>query len=212
VYDPNDAQGDMKLAIMGLQGPHVKKEEPVAAAAVVEAPERPPPPSPSPPQPQAEPMTEAELEPGSSQQEGAADTPAPESDFVGGTVGALHSRFKPLWLGEADGWSGGDHDDAAEFCAGIRGKSLCPYSAMCPNGPGGAVMGGRHQAVLAVKEGEGAQYAPVMGGSWVLIHGGGADGPGTEDVCRSYEQLNGDGSVPEVGEGAEMRHIMCCTV
>ncbi|EJK54564.1 hypothetical protein THAOC_25797 [Thalassiosira oceanica] len=83
---------------------------------------------------------------------------------------------------------------------------------MRPNGPGGAVMVGRHQDVLAVKEGEGAQYALVMGGSWVLIHGGGADGPGPEDVCRSYVELNGDGSVPNVSEGAEMRHIMCCTV
>ena len=62
---------------------------------------------------------------------------------------------------------------------------------MCPNGPGGAVMGGRHQAVLAVKEGEGTQYAPVMGGSWVLINRGGMDGLGMEDVYRSYEELIG---------------------
>ena len=83
---------------------------------------------------------------------------------------------------------------------------------MCPDGPGGAVMGGRHQAILALKEEEGTQYAPVMGGTWILIHGGGAGGPGAEDVCRSYEELNGDGGVPEGGEGAERRHIMCCTV
>ena len=83
---------------------------------------------------------------------------------------------------------------------------------MCPDGPGGAVMGGRHQAILALKEEEGTQYAPVMGGTWILIHGGGAGGPGAEDVCRSYEELNGDGGAPEGGEGAERRHIMCCTV
>ena len=77
-------------------------------------------------------------------------------------------------------------------------------------------MGGRHQAVLAVRDGEGAQYAPVLGGSWVLIHGGGgagdaADGetPGAEDVCRSYEELNGDAGAPG---GTERRHVMCCTV
>ncbi|EJK58550.1 hypothetical protein THAOC_21314 [Thalassiosira oceanica] len=85
-------EGEQQAAVVVPGGP--PKEEPFAAAAVVEAPERPPPPSPSPPQPQAEPMTEAELEPGSSQQEGAAGTPAPESDFVGGTVGALHGRFQ----------------------------------------------------------------------------------------------------------------------
>ena len=73
-------------------------------------------------------------------------------------------------------------------------------------------MGGRHQAILALKEEEGTQYAPVMGGTWILIHGGGAGGPGAEDVCRSYEELNGDGGAPEGGEGAERRHIMCCTV
>ena len=68
-------------------------------------------------------------------------------------------------------------------------------------------MGGRHQAVLAVRDGEGAQYAPVLGGSWVLIHGGG--GTGAEDVCRSYEELNGVAGAPG---GTERRHVMCCTV
>ena len=79
---------------------------------------------------------------------------------------ALHESHKPLWLSSREGWSGGLHSDAVTFCASVRGKRLCPYSAMCPHGPEGAIMGGRHRLEFDM---EGEQYAPVMGGSnhWV---------------------------------------------
>ena len=115
MYDPHDAQGDMKLAIMGLHVPHVKKDEPVEAAATAVGEDRERPPS-------SPPAEEGGSEPDRPQQDSAADTPA--MDVVGGVVGALHAKFKPLWLGEADGWTGGDHGDAVEFCAGLRDKSL----------------------------------------------------------------------------------------
>jgi len=122
----------------------------------------------------------------------------------------LHDKFKPLWLSSNEGWNGGSHDDAVQFCSTIRGKQLCPYSAMCPHGPGKPVMGGRHQLTFTTT---GEQYAPVMGGNnhWVYI--------GTKEnersaTCMTHRQL--EGSSPSWGLNSERsevkQHIMCCTV
>ena len=122
----------------------------------------------------------------------------------------LHEKFKPLWLSAKEGWNGGSHDDAVTFCNSIRGKKLCPYSAMCPHGPGNAVMGGRHELIHTVS---GEQYAPVMGGTnhWVMI--GTKEGE-KEATCMTHRQL--EGKAPEwglTGDRSEVKqHIMCCTV
>jgi len=128
----------------------------------------------------------------------------------------LHQKFKPLWLSSREGWNGGSHTDAVQFCNSIRGKQLCPYSAMCPHGPGNAVMGGRHHLEFEVV---GEQYAPVMGGEnhWVMIgdNKGGGDGEGEmKKKCMTHRQL--EGRAPEwglSGDKAEVKqHIMCCTI
>jgi len=122
---------------------------------------------------------------------------------------ALHKKFKPLWLGRKEGWDGGSHEDAVKYCESMRNKKLCPYSVMCPHGPSGVVMGGRHAVTFSV---DGEQYAPVLGGgnNWVQI---GTMSDGT-NVCKTHRQLNGHG--PEWGVSKDneelKRHIMCCTV
>ena len=137
-------------------------------------------------------------------------TPQEEESTKTGYAHTLHERYKPLWLSSNEGWNGGSHDDAVEFCSSIRGKQLCPYSAMCPHGPGMPVMGGRHQLTFTTA---GEQYAPVMGGNnhWVYI--------GTKDnersaTCKTHRQL--EGSAPSWGLNSERsevkQHIMCCTV
>mmetsp|Transcript_29955 Transcript_29955/g.63524 ORF Transcript_29955/g.63524 Transcript_29955/m.63524 type:complete len:703 (+) Transcript_29955:135-2243(+) len=128
----------------------------------------------------------------------------------------LHQKFKPLWLSKAEGWNGGSHADAIQFCASIRGKKLCPYSAMCPHGPKHAVMGGRHRLEYEV---EGEQYAPVMGGEnhWVMIgnmmNDNGGD-TGTTAKCMTHRQL--EGRAPEWGLNGDRnevkQHVMCCTI
>jgi hypothetical protein len=121
----------------------------------------------------------------------------------------LHKKFKPMWLTALDGWTSGSHDDAATFCKSVRGKQLCPYSAMCPEGPGGMVMGGRH--ALELRGISGVQYAPIMGkeNHWVMI---GDNGDGTK--CKTHRQL--EGKAPEWGLNGDRKevkqHIMCCTV
>jgi len=137
-------------------------------------------------------------------------SPQEEESMKTGYAHTLHERYKPLWLSSNEGWNGGSHDDAVEFCSSIRGKQLCPYSAMCPHGPGMPVMGGRHQLKFTTT---GEQYAPVMGGNnhWVYI--------GTKDnersaTCMTHRQL--EGSAPSWGLNSERsevkQHIMCCTV
>ena len=66
----------------------------------------------------------------------------------------MHRRPPP------PGWTGGSHDDAAMFCKGIRGKELCPYSAICPYGPGHNVMAGRRPVDFS---NDGEQWAPIYG-------------------------------------------------
>merc|ERR1719356_1124200 len=148
-------------------------------------------------------------EKGSSAQTGG---PVNTSKFDIATV--LHQKFKPLWFNESQGWNGGSHSDAVSFCSSIRGKKLCPYSAMCPHGPGGDVMGGRH-ALTFDATGDGEQYAPVLGGTnhWVRIGSSEEDG-GREDVCKTHRQLKN--ASPEWGLNDDRkelkRHVMCCTI
>ena len=73
--------------------------------------------------------------------------------------GAVTLDLAPVWMDEEDGWTGGSHDFAETFCTNIVGKSLCPYAAYCPHGPGQPVIGG-HDVDFTT---EGIKWAPVFG-------------------------------------------------
>jgi hypothetical protein len=47
---------------------------------------------------------------------------------------AIKLELEPVWIDEEDGWEGGSHDDAEDFCENIVGKQLCPFAAYCPHG------------------------------------------------------------------------------
>jgi hypothetical protein len=34
-----------------------------------------------------------------------------------------------IWLDESHGWNGGSYSDGEQFCEGLGGKKLCPYTA-----------------------------------------------------------------------------------
>mmetsp|Transcript_11534 Transcript_11534/g.24592 ORF Transcript_11534/g.24592 Transcript_11534/m.24592 type:complete len:551 (+) Transcript_11534:238-1890(+) len=125
-------------------------------------------------------------------------------------VKILHNKFKPLWLGPGEGWTGGSHDEAMQYCRNIRGKELCPYSAMCPLGPGRNVMAGRRPVDFSS---HGEQYAPVYGEAnrWVMVGQKNGD-PST--TCMSHEQL--ERRPPSWGVNGDMadmkKYIMCCSV
>jgi hypothetical protein len=130
-----------------------------------------------------------------------------------------------MWLSSAEGWNGGSYTDAISFCDSVRGKKLCPYSVICPNGPGHAVMGGVHALEFKV---DGEQYAPILGeeNHWVMVGNytkhandegvtdeGDASGT-TTSKCMTHRQL--EGKNPDWGLNGDRsevkRHIMCCTV
>ncbi|KAL3827255.1 hypothetical protein ACHAXA_004730 [Cyclostephanos tholiformis] len=140
---------------------------------------------------------------------------------VDSTILLLREQFKPLWLSSAEGWNGGSYSDAASFCNSIRGKELCPYSVICPQGPGHAVMGGLREVEFVV---DGEQYAPIAGGEnhWVMVgdvRNANDDGTQDEDAgmstkCMTHRQL--EGKNPDWGLNGDRNdvkmHIMCCTV
>ena len=123
----------------------------------------------------------------------------------------LHQKYKPIWLSSEQGWNGGSHSDAIQFCSAIHGKQLCPYSAMCPHGEGHAVMGGRHSLEFDV---EGEQYAPVLDDEehWVMI--GSVHDEQDSNKCRTHRETKG--KAPDWGSsggGKEMKlYIMCCSI
>jgi hypothetical protein len=155
-------------------------------------------------------------------EEEKAESSTVESN-VDDTILLVHNQFKPIWLSSKEGWNGGSYDDALALCSSFREpKQLCPYSVMCPHGPGGAIMGGLHQLELNI---EGEQYAPVMGGKnhWVMIgnvsiHND--DGTMIESkdknmsTCQTHRQFHGKN--PDWGFNGDRRelkqYIMCCTV
>jgi hypothetical protein len=58
----------------------------------------------------------------------------------GGTTtheAAIVVHLNPVWFDHSQGWNGGSHQDAEEFC-GTKGDeqpmTLCPYDAYCPTG------------------------------------------------------------------------------
>ena len=41
---------------------------------------------------------------------------------------AIANDLTPQWLGYDDGWYGGSHQDAEEFCGSRGGRRICPYA------------------------------------------------------------------------------------
>lgn len=120
----------------------------------------------------------------------------------------IANNLDPEWLDMTNGWTGGSHKDAEDFCASI-GKQICPYAAYCPHGPGQPVSKGHSTDINA----EGVQWAPVFGheNHWVMVgqkHGNSAT------TCFGHEDLEGE--PPDWGETTERHeikeHIMCCTL
>jgi hypothetical protein len=152
------------------------------------------------------------------EEEAESSTSNVESN-VDDTILLVHNQFKPVWLSSKEGWNGGSYDDAVALCSSFREpKQLCPYSAMCPHGPGGAIMGGLELSI------EGEQYAPVMGGKnhWVMIGNVSSEINRTTieskdkdmSTCQTHRQFHGKN--PDWGFNGDRRelkqYIMCCTV
>jgi hypothetical protein len=45
------------------------------------------------------------------------------------TEESLSRGLNTIWLDQSHGWNGGSYSEAEQFCEGLGGKKLCPYSA-----------------------------------------------------------------------------------
>jgi hypothetical protein len=55
------------------------------------------------------------------------------------------SGYEPVWYDRSYGWEGQTYDEASSFCANNHAGglgALCPYEAVCPNGPRDVPVGG----------------------------------------------------------------------
>jgi hypothetical protein len=131
------------------------------------------------------------------------ETDAQEESFD--LEAAVMKDLQPSWYD----WNGGSHGDAIEFCYNMEGRSLCPYAAYCPHGPGQPVIGGHTTDFNS----EGEQWAPVYGheNHWVLIS---QKLGNSATTCLGHEEL--EGAPPDWGLTSDnvlgKRHIMCCNL
>eukprot|EP00581_Thalassiosira_minuscula_P016021 CAMPEP_0183722956 /NCGR_PEP_ID=MMETSP0737-20130205/14739_1 /TAXON_ID=385413 /ORGANISM="Thalassiosira miniscula, Strain CCMP1093" /LENGTH=1335 /DNA_ID=CAMNT_0025953203 /DNA_START=1208 /DNA_END=5215 /DNA_ORIENTATION=- len=118
----------------------------------------------------------------------------------------VRKELKPIWLHSGHGWNGGTHEDALEFCEGFGNRKLCPFTAYCPNGPGGPAMGGH---TMDFNE-EGEQWAPVYSANnqWVMI---GRKYQNSLTTCFGSSNLGGATPGWAVKDPKQKKHIMCCS-
>ncbi|EJK44888.1 hypothetical protein THAOC_36538, partial [Thalassiosira oceanica] len=96
----------------------------------------------------------------------------------------------PRWYTDEDGWNGKTYDDADKFCS-LRGPNteICPYEAICPNGPLSPPFSGTRQGSLAI-------WTPFdRFNSWVSV--------GPSETCVQYGQIHSEGS-------PQITHVLCC--
>ena len=134
------------------------------------------------------------------------DDAPPDIDLSDPMVAAGY-HYGPFWITRANGWIGGNYNDAVTLCESFEAH-LCPYEAYCPLGKSRPVMPGYPDDFDADEE----NYAPIGGfeNSWINL--GKKDGSGVT-TCQGYSQLY---SVqPAWGltsdEPDMKKYIMCCT-
>ena len=111
---------------------------------------------------------------------------------------AAEQAYQPLFFDQTSdpSWTGQAYLEALQFCANQDSRVPCPYTALCPAGPGSMPFGG-------IKTG----FSPVINqpNSWVSV--------GSDGTCQTYSDLYG--SPPEwglTGEGDSglTQVIGCC--
>lgn len=111
-------------------------------------------------------------------------------------------KYSPVWYDRSSGWTGQTFDEAALFCSGKGlNNDICPYEAICPDGPNNLPYGG------AKDDGYWA-WAPIAEpfNSWVQVD--------NWKSCGQYKDLNPDDSpswgLTGLNNEDLTRHIACC--
>ncbi|KAL7549978.1 hypothetical protein ACHAWF_013235, partial [Thalassiosira exigua] len=124
-------------------------------------------------------------------------------------MAAILETLNPTWYNaQDDGWTGGSHSDAIDFCIS-KGQQLCPFAAYCPLGHSSVVLeGSGHEDANRPSE----QWAPTINrpNEWVMI---GTLNNNESTQCLEYEDVY-NGESPSWGlddSRSELKnHVLCC--
>jgi len=126
----------------------------------------------------------------------------------------VEGMMDPTWYGKSDGWNGGSHSDAINYCQkNAGGKALCPYVGYCPDGEGYQPSPGHPVDFNS----ETAQWSPWAEGAmtgWVMVS---QKYQNSATTCMSYKDLEG-GTPPWDENGSSTsfaeskKYILCCNM
>ena len=116
--------------------------------------------------------------------------------------------FVPKSFNRDSGYTGQSFHDAVKFCEGIDGYDICPYEAICPEGPGSIPLGGSRPAgTYTPDEADNGAWVPILNNinEWVQL--------GLMNSCLAYSHMHPD--KPDWGMTGQdneeiTREVMCC--
>jgi len=122
----------------------------------------------------------------------------------------IKATIEPTWHDSTDGWNGGSHSDAIDFCRNNGGKELCPYFGYCPNGEGYQPFPG-HTVDFNTESLQWSPWDEGTGKGWVLIS---QKYQNSATTCMKYSDL--EGGIPPWDESSNLaeakKYILCCSV
>ncbi len=127
----------------------------------------------------------------------------------------IQASMEPTWYGKSDGWNGGSHRDAMDYCQKNQGgKELCPYVGYCPNGEGHQPLPG-HPVDFNTETVQWSPWVESQGTKkgWVMVS---QKYQNSATTCMTYSDL--EGGVPpwdEVGSSSmfaeSKKYVLCCS-
>jgi hypothetical protein len=116
--------------------------------------------------------------------------------------GVNNAEYEPTWYSRSTGWDGTTFAEALQFC-GSKESILCPFEAVCPNGPDHAPDGGE-------------KLAPEGGVAWtpIILEDQTNEWVGVSHSMQCIKYTNVHKTPPSWGIGgdneAETRYVACC--
>ena len=119
----------------------------------------------------------------------------------------LKGSMEPTWYSRSDGWNGGSHSDAIDFCQ-QEGKKLCPYVGYCPYGEGSQAFPG-HPIDFNTESVQWSPWAEGTGEGWVMVS---QKYQNSATTCMTYKDL--EGGIPPWEDSDNFaeakKYVLCC--
>lgn len=121
----------------------------------------------------------------------------------------IKATMQPTWHDSTDGWNGGSHSDAVDFCKkNGGGRELCPFVAYCPHGEGYQPFPG-HPVDFNTETVQWSPWSEGTGKGWVLVS---QKYRNSATTCMTYRDL--EGGTPPWDENSDLaeakKYVLCC--